>query len=53
MVDLDKYYREGNRAKILETESTENTGRASKLKSLKSDQTLPVQMFVITTKSLL
>ena len=26
MVDLDEYCREGNRAKINETESTENTG---------------------------
>ena len=33
MVDLDEYCREGDRAKIHEAESTENTGRASWLKS--------------------
>ena len=38
MVDLDEYCREGNRAKIHEAESTENTGRACRLKSLKCDQ---------------
>ena len=29
MVDLDELCREGNRAKIHEAKSTENTGRAS------------------------
>ena len=33
MVDLDEYCHEGNRAKIDEAESTENTGIVSKLKS--------------------
>ena len=28
-VDLDEYFREGNRDKIHNAESTENTGRAS------------------------
>ena len=38
MVDLDEYCREDNRAKIHEAESTENTGRASRIKSLNCDQ---------------
>ena len=36
--DVDEYCREGNRAKLHGAESTENTGRVSRLKSLKCDQ---------------
>ena len=38
MVDLNKYYRQGNRAKIHEAESSGNSDRASRLKSLKCGQ---------------
>ena len=38
MVDLDEYCRKGNLVKIHQAESTENTGRASRLRSLKFDQ---------------
>ena len=40
IVDLDKDCREGNRAQIHKTESAENTGSVSKLKSLKCDAEL-------------
>ena len=38
MVDLDEYCREGNCSKVHKAKSTENTGRASRVKSLKCEQ---------------
>ena len=53
MADLDKNCHEGNRTKIHEAEATENTSRASKLRSLKCDKNFAVQVIYMIITNLL